>query len=79
MEEPLFSEGWSGHDEVNLLNAIEEHGYGNWYDITLLSHFILIGLTLDNGFINQVKVKYNSLDNSLLLLNGLHVDLHHIE
>lgn len=30
MEEPLFVDGWTGGDEIKLLLAIEELGYGNW-------------------------------------------------
>jgi hypothetical protein len=27
---PLFSPAWSAADEVNLLNAVEQAGFGNW-------------------------------------------------
>ena len=30
MESPLFCDGWSGADELKLLDVIEEQGYGNW-------------------------------------------------
>ena len=26
----LFVEGWTGEDELRLLKAIEDFGYGNW-------------------------------------------------
>lgn len=30
---PLFTEEWSGEEEVLLLDAIEQHGFGNWDDV----------------------------------------------
>lgn len=26
--------GWTGREELNLLNAIEHYSYGNWKDIS---------------------------------------------
>ena len=28
---PLFHEEWSAEEEVLLLDAIEQHGFGNWF------------------------------------------------
>ena len=28
---PLFTEDWTSEEEVLLLDAIEQHGFGNWY------------------------------------------------
>ena len=30
----LFEDRWSARDELNLLNATEEHGFGNWEEIS---------------------------------------------
>lgn len=27
----LFSDDWAGKEELKLLEAIDEFGYGNWY------------------------------------------------
>jgi len=28
---PLFTEDWTSEEEFLLLDAIEQHGFGNWY------------------------------------------------
>lgn len=28
---PLFNKEWTAEEEVLLLDAIEQHGFGNWY------------------------------------------------
>lgn len=28
---PLFTKDWTSEEEVLLLDAIEQHGFGNWY------------------------------------------------
>ena len=30
MESGLFSDYWTGREELKLLEAIDEYGYGNW-------------------------------------------------
>ena len=32
---PLFHEEWSAEEEVLLLDAIEQHGFGNWFVLPL--------------------------------------------
>ena len=30
MDSGLFSDDWTGREELKLLEAIDEYGYGNW-------------------------------------------------
>ena len=48
MDQPLFCRGWNGEQELRLLTAIEENGYGNWYAMNIFLFTLCINSYRDS-------------------------------
>ena len=55
MDEPLFCRGWNGEQELRLLTAIEENGYGNWYAMNIYNNINFHALSYRDSVGDQLN------------------------